>query len=113
MSEYLKRGNMLWEGSRMFLPEHKQALNRRQKQQQKISKPVLDEQQLAQINETICEAMAENRTLSFMYYDKGEYNLLTGNIDYIDEANKELRIADHFGGVQKMKMHDVIDLFYD
>ncbi len=42
MNDHLKRGNLLWEGSRMFLPEHKQSLLERKRLKQKLQKPILD-----------------------------------------------------------------------
>jgi hypothetical protein len=73
MSDHLKRGNLLWEGSRMFLPEHKQALLQRQNQKQKVKRPTLDDHQLAEMDDLICETMANNRTLCFIHYENGAY----------------------------------------
>ena len=44
MSEHLKRGNLLWEGSRMFLPEHKEALLELKEKEKRQVKPELDDQ---------------------------------------------------------------------
>ncbi|MDP0941904.1 YolD-like family protein, partial [Klebsiella quasipneumoniae] len=56
MSGHMQRGNNLWEGSRMFLPEHKQALLKWQKEQEKQTKPELDEQQLEEMNRMLISA---------------------------------------------------------
>lgn len=44
MSDHLKRGNVLWESSRMFLPEHREQLLARRKEKERVEKPILDEQ---------------------------------------------------------------------
>ena len=59
----------------------------------KVEKPVLDEQKYEEFNEVICRAMEENMTLQFTYYQKGEMKKLVGNIHYIDQLKRELRIV--------------------
>ncbi|HEU5141474.1 MAG TPA: YolD-like family protein [Bacillales bacterium] len=110
MSEHLKRGNMLWEGSRMFLPEHKQALLKRKQQQEWVEKPIIDEQTLVKLDETICEAMAENRLMRFEYYRQGQIHTLTGKAIYYDETNHQLRIHDKNGEPQQLDVKDIVEV---
>lgn len=105
----LKRGNMLWEGSRMMLPEHKQAILDRKQQQQLVPKPSLDEQKLNELDEVICEAMAENQPLHFKYYQKGKILNMTGKVGYYDEQYKQLRICDLNGNLHILNIENVID----
>lgn len=113
MSDHLKRGNLLWEGSRMFLPEHKQALIQRQSQKQKVKRPTLDDQQLAEMDDLICEAMAENKTLCFIHHENGAYKTLVGNVQYYDEVYRQLRIQDHFHEVHILDLGDIVNLSYN
>lgn len=68
MNDHLKRGNLLWEGSRMFLPEHKQSLLERKRLKQKLQKPILDPDKLEEMNQTLCAAMefAQDITVSLL-----------------------------------------------
>lgn len=65
----MKRGNLLWTGSRMMLAEHRQLLNER------LTKGTidnslnneLDEQQLEEWQEALSEAIANNRKVNIIY----------------------------------------------
>ncbi|MBD1373112.1 YolD-like family protein [Hazenella sp. IB182357] len=59
MTHILNRKNKLWEGSRMFLPEHRAALQQQRQAAQKFTPPILNEDQLAEMNWTLSEALAE------------------------------------------------------
>lgn len=87
------RGSIKW--TAMMLPEHVKLLREYNESLDKVEKPVLDEQKYEEFNEVICEAMEENITLQFTYYQKGEIKKLVGNIHYIDQLkeNYELLIT--------------------
>ncbi|MGM0951070.1 MAG: YolD-like family protein [Bacillota bacterium] len=53
----------------------------------------MDDQKYEEFNEIICGAMEENITLQFTFYQKGEMKKLLGNIHYIDQLKRELRIV--------------------
>ncbi|WP_152654520.1 YolD-like family protein [Oceanobacillus sp. CFH 90083] len=53
--------NLLWESSRMMLPEHKEVLQRHKKELNKRIKPILDEQQVELFSQSIAEAMKQNK----------------------------------------------------
>jgi hypothetical protein len=99
---------MLWEGN-FILPEHKQAILERKRQQQKVKKPILDEQKLQQLNETICEAMAESKILLIKYYHDGKIHILTGKVGYYDETYRQLRIISINGELQILEIESIID----
>jgi hypothetical protein len=110
VSDHLKRDNLLWEGSRMFLPEHKEALRKYKKELQHIPKPILDEQKLAEMEETILEAIEFTYLLHFTYYDKGELKKLTGSIRRFDQFQKELWIQDYAETLHKLKISHIVDV---
>ncbi|MCQ6268079.1 YolD-like family protein [Fictibacillus sp. WQ 8-8] len=68
------RGKMKWQG--MFMPERVKSLREFDWDNKKKTKPELDEQQLEIMEETICEAMAENLDLCFTYFRDGDFHLL-------------------------------------
>lgn len=80
MSGYLQRGNKLWEGSRMFLPEHKQALLKWQKEQEKQAKPELDEQQLEEMNHMLISACRLRVPVTVRFFEAGNFFTATGTI---------------------------------
>lgn len=71
MSDDLKRGNLLWESSRMMLPEHREQLlerRRRQKWEQENRRPELDEQELERISYLLRESIETNQAVQVTYW---------------------------------------------
>ncbi|MDM5301922.1 YolD-like family protein [Bacillus subtilis] len=77
----------------MILPKYVKFLMEYNKSLDKVKKTVLDDQKYEEFNEIICGAMEENITLQFTFYQKGEMKKLLGNIHYIDQLKRELRIV--------------------
>ncbi|MEK5270553.1 YolD-like family protein [Aeribacillus sp. FSL K6-8394] len=102
------RGGIKW--TAMMLPEHVKLLREYNESLDKVEKPVLDEQKYEEFNEVICEAMEENITLQFTYYQKGEIKKLVGNIHYIDQLKRELRIVDYLTKKHVLKLGDIIEI---
>lgn len=50
MSKITPGSNMLWEGSRMILPEHKKAMLALNREQHRKVRPVFDDQELEELN---------------------------------------------------------------
>lgn len=110
MTNYLQRGNKLWEGSRMFLPQHKQALLDRKKEQQKIKRPELDEQELEELNRILYIALAKKVPVKLTYYQDGDFAELIGYVDHFFEIRKELRIIDSSEQIRILETNDIIQL---
>ncbi|MDR7074226.1 YolD-like family protein [Fictibacillus barbaricus] len=72
------RGNIKWQG--MFLPEHVKLLVEYNQVQKKKQRPVLDEQQMELIQETIYQGMEEGRSFCFTYFHNDDYHLLIGKV---------------------------------
>lgn len=99
---------MKWQG--FFMTEHTEIVKRVDWDKKKVKKPILDENQLDEINQTICEAMEFNQDLTFTLYDNGEFRLLFGNVHYVDPIKHELKILDKFNEVYKVKFVDIISV---
>lgn len=102
--------NLMWEGSRMMLPEHVELLRQHQKDFEKVDKPVIDEQRRAEMDELVCEAMAYVQPLQFTYYDKGMLKKIAGKIARYDEHGKTLWIRHETEGVVKLGMENIVDV---
>ncbi|WP_018660558.1 YolD-like family protein [Heyndrickxia acidiproducens] len=110
MSEYLHRGNKLWEGSRMFLPEHKQAILERKRRQQKREKPELDEQQLEKMNEMIQLSRQKKLPVSVRCFEAGAFRKVTGIVLDFRPFEQEVRMLDETGGHILLKTAGIIDV---
>lgn len=68
----LNRGNLLWESSRMFLPEHREQLLEQRRSKKGYQPPELDEQRLEEMNQMLEEALHNDRVV-IVSYAQGEF----------------------------------------
>ncbi|MDQ0206524.1 YolD-like family protein [Alkalicoccobacillus murimartini] len=90
MSEYLKRGNLLWEGSRMMLPEHKQAIRAQNEQEKRVEAPLLDEQELEELGIIAMESLSYALPVHVVYWEDGYYRKLIATVERVDEQQKRV-----------------------
>lgn len=102
--------NLMWEGSRMMLPEHVELLRQHQKDFEKVEKPVIDEQKRAEMDELVCEAMAYARSLVFTYYDNGKLHEVSGKVARYDDQAKVLWVRHESGEAMKLSMGSIVDV---
>ncbi|KYG31979.1 YolD-like family protein [Alkalihalobacillus trypoxylicola] len=100
MSEHLKRGNLLWESSRMFLPEHKEALLKLKQTEQEVPKPELDEQAFEELGMTVLNALNHTLSVKVHYWDDGQLKEESGIIARVDEHNQSLILRDAHSTLQ-------------
>jgi ABC-type uncharacterized transport system substrate-binding protein len=61
--------NLMWESSRMMLPEHKQVLQRHQKELNKKTKPIFDEQQMEVFSRQISDSIRLRMNVKIQLFD--------------------------------------------
>ncbi|WP_068608229.1 YolD-like family protein [Paenibacillus swuensis] len=84
--------NLLWESSRMMLPEHKeQILRHRSKLEDKI-RPALDEQRLQELSQAIADAVMHALPIAVTLYDPLESRIVQGSVVKIDPLARELHL---------------------
>lgn len=91
--DYLKRGNLLWEGMRMMLPEHKEQLIILERDEWKV--PLhgeLDEDQWWEIGLVIMDALKHALKVTLVYWKDGFYIEKECYIYKVDHDNKRIRI---------------------
>lgn len=92
MNRYLKRGNLLWESHRMFLPEHKQALLQRKQQLREVAKPLLDDQELESIGIVAADSLNYEIEIVLEYWKDGFLYSIIGVVDRIDLNKKQIKV---------------------
>lgn len=92
MSEHLRRGNKLWESSRMFLPEHKQALMNRKLKQKEFQQPCLDQDHYEKLNRVIMDSIENEQSITITYSDLYRPNKIWGWITKINQHENWLKI---------------------
>ncbi|MEH7223837.1 YolD-like family protein [Bacillus sp. JJ1566] len=101
------RGKIKW-GAAFMLPEMISAQSRIDWDTKKVEKPVLDENQLEEINQTICDAMEFSQELVFTLFERGDFKLLLGKVHYVDQFANELRVVDKFDAIHFVKFEDIV-----
>ncbi|MBA4548028.1 YolD-like family protein [Thermoactinomyces intermedius] len=93
MSSVLNRKNLLWEGSRMFLPEHREALFARRKRQEEWSPPELAEDALEEINQILLEALHGDFPVLVRYVKNRHPCQLCGFVEKLNPQERRMKIA--------------------
>lgn len=93
MGEHLKRGNLLWEGSRMFLPEHREQLLERRRNRREFRMPELDEDWLHEISRALSESLEHQHPITIVYGTKYETQQSTGVVRRINPYDGWVQLA--------------------
>ncbi|MUK89169.1 YolD-like family protein [Ornithinibacillus sp. L9] len=101
------RGSIKW--TSMMMPEHIQMLRDLDKQYHYKQKPVLDDQELQEINNKLLLAIHNNLTVAVKYYKDHDYHYVTGKLKKIDAIEKYILFEDF----TKINLHDVLDVQID
>lgn len=94
---FLRRENLTWEGSRMMLPEHKQAIRLQNELEKKVEKPRLDPDELQEIGYIVMDALEYTKLVCVTYWKDGHYYEQVGYIDQVAPDQSLIRIEDKGG----------------
>lgn len=84
--------NLLWESSRMMLPEHKEVLQHHRKELNKRTKPILDEQQIELFSHNIWEAMKRNKVVKMQIFNLYQDSYIVGKVKKISSERDKVLI---------------------
>ncbi|HBU81786.1 MAG TPA: YolD-like family protein [Paenibacillus sp.] len=85
--------NGVYEGSRIILPEHRDAFLKDQKEQERRGKPVLDEQEMQLIEEAIFESYQECKSITLTLFNPFDDEELRGVVTLIDKPNRRIKLV--------------------
>lgn len=87
--------NLLWESSRMILPEHKERIRSRRDEARRggrQERPELDEQELERINEVIAQSLCNRTAVRLQMYDPLEDCIVEGIVEEFDPMTGHIRV---------------------
>ena len=93
----------------MMLPEHVEMLRELKESQMYEEKPVIDEQQLAIINEEIYFAFEAKKQVCITYFDDNKYKKIIGILTNLDFVFQSLSISQE-NKVVKIQLPQIIDV---
>jgi len=74
----------------------------------RTDKPIIDEYQQAEFDESICYAMEYNYPVEFTLWIKGYTETVKGNVHFVDYIQKHFRLKQSNGDLAIVKMNDII-----
>lgn len=108
-NDELKRGNLLWEGSRMMLPEHKEALLERNRKLKEFIPPLLGEEQLTELNQVILQSIEHDLAVTITYATKKEPRQFWGWITKVDPQQRFIKIIND-NDTLKVKFESILNV---
>ncbi|WP_117168893.1 YolD-like family protein [Paraliobacillus sediminis] len=100
--------NLMWESSRMMLPEHVAVLRAGQEEMNDVEKPIIGEDKLEEMQRVIQEAMEFSLKVDILYYEKKRINTIEGFIIKLLDRNRiEVDVAD---GLEFLNIQDIVDI---
>lgn len=94
----------------MTLPEHIEKIMSWQGEREKIEKPVLDEQEREQINETLHIAIEYNLPVVFTIWVDGFFHEIEGKVHFIDQQNKRIHLVDISLNAHKIEFDSIVSV---
>ncbi|MFE6076720.1 YolD-like family protein [Paenibacillus sp. NPDC057886] len=85
--------NGVYEGSRIILPEHREAYVKAMSEQERRGKPVLDEQELQLIEDVLMESFHEHTTVTLTVFNPFDDEVLRGVVTAIDKPNRRIKLV--------------------
>ncbi|WMT39734.1 YolD-like family protein [Paenibacillus sp. D2_2] len=105
MSDLLNGG--LWDRS-FILPEHKKAMERQDRESKRVTKPILDAQELEQIQQALSETFHQHRRITLKLFDEFENVEVSGFVTAIQSYRREIKLAIAQGDYQWIRMTDIL-----
>lgn len=100
------RGTKKW--TAMMLPEHIELLKKMWEEDDYKENPILDEQQIDEMELKLQCALHNNLTVEIKYYDKPHYCMARGKLKVINTRTGLLRL-----GEKEIAIENVIDVYID
>ncbi|NBI28243.1 YolD-like family protein [Chengkuizengella marina] len=85
--------NMMWEASRMMLPEHKELMNYYQKERNRKTKPELAEEEVNVISEQLSDSMLSKSEITIeLFRAFGKNAFKTGTVAKFDTQLTQIKL---------------------
>ncbi|MDQ0339344.1 hypothetical protein J2S00_002131 [Caldalkalibacillus uzonensis] len=85
--------NLMWESSRWMLPEHKEALQKLKQEQSRQKRPVLDEQQVEEINDKLRQSLQFHLPVTVCLFGEFKNREVKGVVKRINPALGQVKLV--------------------
>lgn len=108
MVNKLSKGyNLRWESSRMMLPEHVEALLEQKRENKKIPKPTIDEQQFIEIGYVVMSSLRAELTIRVTIWKDGQFIHYEGIVEKVDHQMKYIIIYKDEDEFERLWISDI------
>ena len=97
----------IWERS-FILPEHKEAMKRQDRENKRKIKPILDTQELEQIQQVLSESFHEHKRIIIRRFHELDNVEVSGIVIAIQSYRREIKFATTPGDWQWIRMSDIL-----
>lgn len=101
------RGKVKWLGA-LFAPEHRTMLRELARDELRQAKPIIDEYEIAEMENRICYAMEFTLPVIISKWEDGFIYEEKGCVHYLDPIRKEVRMVSEGGAVLRIKFADIV-----
>lgn len=101
------RGKVKWLGA-LFAPEHRGMLRELARDELRQAKPILDEYEIEELENRLCEAMEFTRLVVISKWEDGFTYEEKGFVHYLDPIGKEVRMKSADGAVMRIKFAEIV-----
>jgi hypothetical protein len=101
------RGKMKWRPA-SFIPLAFEMTDKMYQDQERLPKPIIDEDQREEFDQIICTAMEFNQAVKFTVWRDGFNEVMSGKVHYVDSIKEELRIEVKPGEFKKVVLGEII-----
>ncbi|MFP4198669.1 MAG: YolD-like family protein [Halanaerobium sp.] len=102
------RGNKKWNS--LMLVEHQKRLKELKMKEADLQKPELDQQQLAEFDFKIQEALNKNLTISIKFFENKRIKIIKGKILKIEKNRKIIKIKQPNQELKSLKFKQLIEI---
>ncbi|GAA0390670.1 YolD-like family protein [Paenibacillus motobuensis] len=99
-----------WERS-FILPEHKRAIERQDHESKRKTKPILDTQELEQIQLVLSESFHEHKRITLRLFDEFDDVEISGIVTAIQAYRREIKMATSPGDWQWIRIVDILGVY--
>lgn len=105
MSSRLGAG--LWE-SKFIMPEHREAIKQRGREEGRRQRKTLDPQEMELIERALAESYREHRTITVRLFGEYEYRELTGIVTAVQTYRKEIKLSTAPDDWEWVRIKDIV-----
>jgi len=97
----------IWERS-FILPEHKEAMKRQSREATRKTRPILDGQELEQIQQVLSESFHEHRRITLRLFEEYDNVEISGIVTAIQTYRREIKLSTAQNDWQWIRMSDIL-----